>query len=96
MKELNEKTKNLLFIVPNGFLAILLMVYYFINNEPGFPYSIIPAYFFGVVAAGFIMFVVHPKVKAGKLDRRAFRTFNFAVLFMTIVIIILLIMRKII
>jgi 4-hydroxybenzoate polyprenyltransferase len=94
MKNNKENKKKLLFIVPNIILSVILMVFYFTNNEPGFPYSIIPSYFFGVIAAIFTMYVVHPRVKAGKYNRRSFRVFNIAILLLSVLIIALLIVYK--
>ncbi len=86
-----ENKRKLLFIVPNIVLSIILMVFYFINNEPGFPYSLIPSYFFGVIAAIFSMYVIHPKVKSGAYNRKLIKKFNLAVLILTILIVVLLV-----
>lgn len=94
MKKTNEKKRKLLFIIPNIVLSVLLMVFYFINNEPGFPYSLIPSYFFGVMAAIFTMFIIHPKVKSGTYGHKSFRIFNLVILLITILIFVLLLVFK--
>lgn len=90
MKKTNENKRKLLFIIPNIVLSVLLMVFYFINNEPGFPYSLIPSYFFGVMAAIFTMFIIHPKVKSSTYGYKSFRIFNLVILLITILIFVLL------
>lgn len=89
-----EKKRKLFFIVPNIVLSVILMVFYFINNEPGFPYSLIPSYFFGVIAAIISMYIIHPKVKSGTYKHKSFRMFNLAILLLTIIIIISLVGTK--
>jgi hypothetical protein len=71
----NEKRAKLLFIVPNIILSVILMVFYFIKNEPNFPYSIIPSYFLSVIGAIFVMYVIHPSVKPGVYYSKSVKIF---------------------
>ena len=92
----SSRKKELLFIVPNIVLAIILMVFYVINKEFGFPYSMIPSYFFSVIAATIVMFIIHPKIKSGEINRKSksFKLVNVAMLLLTVLIVTLIIVFK--
>jgi hypothetical protein len=94
MKIKNEKRAKLLFIVPNIILSVILLVFYFINNEPNFPYSIIPSYFCGVIAAIIGIYVIHPSVKPGVYYSKSIKISVIVILLLIFLISVLVIVYE--
>lgn len=94
MRKISEKKKKLFFIIPNILISVVLMIFYFVKRDTGFPYSLIPSYFFGVLAAIFSMYYIHPKVKEGKNQSKFLRIYSIIILILTIIIAISILIFK--